>query len=187
MPRSRRSTPVPPTEAETDKARADLERFFADLRPHQRLWLFKVMAGMGLVMESSVVELAVPVGRALAGKRGVQTGPALGSLVAFLAFYAYTSAIGREVLSEDGSAADEVVESRLQRWLDRTILSGAEYLPAFGAALPATVVLWNRSPLWGLALWPVVRLIAVLVLVAEAARIAESHPADEPVDDAAGG
>ena len=186
MPVFRRSTPVPPTKADTEQVRADVSQFFADLRPHQRLWFLQVLLGMGLLVESSVVELAVPVGRALAGKRGVQTGPALGSLVTFLAFQAYTTAIGREAMSDDGPADEEAVESRLQRWLDRTILSGAEYLPAFGAVLPATVVLRKRSPLWGLALWPLVRLIAATVLAAEASRLAKLHPADESGEDPVG-
>jgi len=154
--------------------------------PHQRLWLAQIMVGMGLLTQSTFVELAVPVGRALAGRRGVQTGPALGGLLVFLAFQTYTTAIGRELASDGGAPAEDEVDSRLHGWLDRMILSGADYLPAFGAALSSTVVLRQRSPLWGLALWPLVRLIAVTVLAAEAGRLAKLHPADEPGMDAAG-
>ena len=166
--------------------RADLDRYFADLRPHQRLWFARVLVGMGLLIESSVVELAVPVGRALAGKRGVQTGPALGSLLTFLVFQAYTSAVGTKKISE-GDAPEDDVDSRLERWLERILFSGAEYLPAFGAALSSTVVLRKRSPLRGLALWPLVRLIAIVVLVVDASRLAELHPADEIRTDPASG
>ena len=183
----RRSTPATLTVAETEKARADLDRFFADLRPHQRLWFAQLLLGMGLLIQSSVVELAVPVGRALAGKRGVQTGPALGSLFTFLVFQAYTSAVGPQVTARGDSPPEDDVDSPLERWLERTLFSGAEYLPAFGAALSSTVVLRKRSPLWGLALWPLVRLIAVTVLVADAARLKERHAVDEPEDEANGG
>lgn len=166
MPAFRRSPSARPQPGGED-ARAEVGRFLAELRPHQRMWFAQVLLGMGLLVESSVVELAVPVVRTVTGKRGVQTGPALGSLVTFLAFQAYTTAIGREVTSEGGARA--------------------EYLPAFGAVLPGSVVLRKRSPLWGLALWPLVRLIAVCVLVAEASRLAKLHPADEartePVGD----
>lgn len=185
MPRIRRSTPVPMTEAETEKARADLDRFFADLRPHQRLWFARLLLGMGLLIQSSVVELAVPVGRALAGRRGVQTGPALGSLLGFLAFQAYTSAVGSKMISEGDPPEADDGDSRTDRWLERTIFSDAEYLPAFGAALSATVVLPKRSPLWGLALWPLVRLIAVIVLAADASRLKKRHATDEPLEDPA--
>ncbi|SDF83562.1 hypothetical protein SAMN05660662_3567 [Blastococcus aurantiacus] len=174
----RPSTTVPRTSADDDQARAALGARWREMPVHQQLWSVQVLLGMGLLIESSVVEIAVPVGRALAGKRGVQTGPALGSLLTFLAFQAYTTAIGHEAMSQDGPADEEAVESRLQRWLDRTILSGAEYLPAFGAVLPATVVLRKRSPLWGLALWPLVRLIAVTVLAAEASRLKKLHGPD---------
>ena len=166
--------------------RADLDRYFADLRPHQRLWFARVLVGMGLLIESSVVELAVPVGRALAGKRGVQTGPALGSLLTFLVLQAYTSAVGLERAAERASADRDDVDGRVERWLERTLFSGAEYLPAFGAVLPATVVLRKRSPLWGLALWPVVRIIAVTVLAADASRLKKRHATDEPGTEPAG-
>lgn len=178
----RRSTPVPPTKEETEKARADLNRFFADLPLHQRLWFVQVLLGMGLLIQSSVVELAVPVGRALAALRGVQTGPALGSLLTFLVFQAYTSVVGAKVASGGNSPEKDDVDGRLGRWLDRTISSGAEYLPAFGAVLPATVVLQKRSPLWGLALWPVVRLVAVMVLVADPSRLKKRHATDAQED-----
>ena len=167
-------------EAETEKARADLTRLVAELRPHQRLWFAQVLLGMGQLIQSSVVALAVPVGRALAGKRGVQTGPALGSLLTFLVFQAYTSAVGPERTSERDSLDEDDDDSRLERWLERILFSGAEYLPAFGAALSSTVVLRTRSPLWGLALWPVVRAIGVVVLAADASRLKKRHAAGAP-------
>jgi hypothetical protein len=154
---------------------------------HQRLWFAQVMLGMGLLIESSVVEIAVPVGRALAGRRGVQTGPALGSLLTFLAFRAWTSALAPEDAPEGAATGDHDEPSLLDRWLERSLFSGAEYLPALGAVLPATVVLRRRSPLWGLALWPLVRFAAITVLVADAARLKERHPADPPAVNATGG
>jgi hypothetical protein len=163
------------SEEERAAAIAKLE----DMPPHQRLWLVQVMLGMGLLIESSVVELAVPVGRALAGKRGVQTGPALGSLLTFLAFQAWTSTLAREQTAEGVTAADDE-PGLLDRWLERTLFSGAEYLPAFGAVLPATVVLRRSSPLWGLLLWPLVRMAAVTVLVADASRLKKRHASDAP-------
>jgi hypothetical protein len=171
-PSSRRSEPI------TEQDRAAVIARLESMPPHEQLWFFQLLVGMGLVIHSSVVELAVPVGRALAGRRGVQTGPALGSLLTFLAFRAYTSAIGAKVTAEGGSAGEDDADSRLGRWLDRTFFSGAEYLPAFGAALSSTVVLRKRSPLWGLALWPVVRVVAVMVLAADASRLKKRHAAD---------
>jgi hypothetical protein len=162
----------------SDEERAAVIARFEDMPPHHRLWLAQVMLGMALLLESSVVELAVPVGRALARKRGIQTGPALGSLLTFLAFQAWTTVIAREVTRDDDSPDDDG-EGRRDRWLERILFSGAEYLPAVGAVLPGTVVLRNRSPLWGLALWPLVRVIGVFVLVGEAARLKRSHAGDE--------
>ena len=180
-------TTVPGTSADDDQARAALDARWREMPTHHQLWFLQVLLGMGLLIHSSVVELAVPVGRALAGKRGVQTGPALGSLLTFVAFHAYTSAVGSKVTSEGDSAGADDVDGGFGRWLDRTFLSGAEYLPAFGAALSSTVVLRTRSPLWGLALWPLVRLVAVTVLAADAARLKKRHAADEPVESPAGG
>lgn len=155
------------------------------MSPQQRLWFVQVLLGLGLLVESSVVEIAVPVGRALAGKRGVQTGPALGSLLTFLAFRAWTSTLAPEETSEGATADEDDEPSLLDRWLERTLFSGAEYLPALGAVLPATIVLRRRSPLWGLVLWPAVRLIAVFVLVADAARNAKrSGPKASTADPA---
>jgi len=150
------------------------------------VWFAQVLLGMVQFSDSSAVELAVPVVRALAGERGVQTGPALGSLVTFLALQARITATGREVASHGVATAERDDVGPLDRWLERTVFSGAAYLSAFGAVLPATVVLRRRSPLWGLALWPLVRLIGVTALAAEGVRLAKLHPADEPGVDAAG-
>lgn len=164
----------------SDEDRAAAIAKLEDMSPDQRLWLVQVMLGMGLLIESSVVEIAVPVGRALAGKRGVQAGPALGSLLTFLAFQAWTSRVAREVTPEGATTDEDHEPSLLDRWLERTLFSGAEYLPALGAVLPATVVLRKRSPLWGLALWPLVRFAGITVLVADAARLSKRHPDDAP-------
>ena len=187
MRAGRPSTTVPRTPADDDQARAALDARWREMPTHHQLWFLQVLLGMGLLIHSSVVELAVPVGRALAGRRGVQTGPALGSLVTFLAFQAYTSAVRSKVTSEGDSAEADDVDGGFGRWLDRTFFSGVEYLPAFGAALSSTVVLRTRSPLWGLALWLLVRLVAVAVLAADAARLKKRQTADGPVEDPAGG
>jgi hypothetical protein len=168
-----------PTTVMSEGERAATIAKFEDMPPHQRLWLVRMLFGMGLLLESSVVELAVPVARAFAGRRGVQTGPALGSLLTFMAFQAWMSTVAPEETTE-GVAADEDDEpGPLDRWLERTLFSGAEYLPAFGAVLPATVVLRKRSPLWGRLLWPLVRIAAVTVLVADASGLKKRHDPDD--------
>ncbi|SDF43695.1 hypothetical protein SAMN05660485_03356 [Blastococcus fimeti] len=162
----------------SDEDRAATIAKLEEMSPDQRLWLFRMAFGMGMLLESSVVELAVPVGRALTGRRGVQAGPALGSLLTFLAFQAWMSTLAREETPDGGTTHEEDEPSPLDRFLERTLFSGAEYLPALGAVLPATVILRQRSALWGLLLWPFVRFVAVFVLAADAARLKKRRDAD---------
>ena len=160
---------------------AALERF-ADLSPERRGWFVHVLFGMGLLGLSSPVELAVPVIRAVSGRRGVQTGPALGSLLTFLAVRAYLTAIFRQL--ESDTLTDEDADS--DHWsyplMSVLVVSGVAVLPAAGAVLPATVVLHKRSPLWGLGLWFVVRFLAATRLAVDASRLPRPSP-----DDAAPG
>jgi len=174
MPLGRRRTDEPGAE---DRAAA-LQRF-ADLPPERRGWFVQVLFGMGLLGLSSPVELAVPVIRVLAGRRGVQTGPALGSLLTFLAVRAYLAAVLRRLGSE--ASTDEDADS--DHWSDPLVsvlvVSGVAVLPAVGAVLPATVVLHERSPLWGLGLWPVVRLLAATRLAVDASRLPRPPSTDD--------
>jgi hypothetical protein len=150
----------------------------ADLPPYQRVWFAQVILGLGLLAGSSPVELAVPAIRALSRKRGVQTGAALGSLLSFLAGQAYSTTIRRQ-LDEESSADSVDRDHWSDRWMTRVIFSGAVVLPAAGAALPGTVVLRKRSPLWGLGLWLLVRLVAATVLAVDASRLKRRREAEE--------
>jgi hypothetical protein len=136
----------------------------ADLAPSQQVWLGKVILGGALLALSTPVELAVPLIRALSRQRGVQTGVAIGSLASFLLAQAhFTAATHRPPPAT---------------WMDRVILSAAMVLPAAGAVFPGTVVLPKRSPLWGWALWLVVRLLASTVLAEEASRLKKRREAE---------
>ena len=160
----------------SDQDRADLARRLAELAPSQRVWLGKVVLGMGLLALSSPVELAVPLVRVLARMPGVQTGAAIGSLSSFLLGWAYFTTITRWPGSEDG----------IDRWLSRPIFSAAVILPGACAVLPGTIILPKRSPLWGWALWLVVRLLASAFLAQEASRLKkrqESNDAPLAVDE----
>jgi Ca2+/Na+ antiporter len=150
--RGRRKTPA------SDQDRAALSHELADLAPHQRIWFGKFLVGAVLLSLSSPVEIAVPLVRALLRKPGVQTGAAIGSVLSFLAGWAYFTAIARWPHSE----------TLIDRSMDRLIFSGAVILPAAGAVLPVTVVLPRRSPLWGWALWLMARLLASTVMAEEA-------------------
>lgn len=111
----------------------------------------------------------------------MQTGPALGSLLTFLAGRAYLSVIFRQLDSVTSAPGDS------DHWSDplmtRLIVSGAVVLPAAGALMPATVVLHRRSPLWGLGLFVVVRLAAATRLAVDASRL----PRPQTPDDAGPG
>jgi Ca2+/Na+ antiporter len=141
----------------------------ADLAPYQRVWTAKLVVGTVLLALSSPVEIAVPLVRALLRKPGVQTGAALGSLLSFLAGWAYFTTIARRPHSE----------TAIDRWMNRLIFSGAVVLPAAGAVLPITVVMRRRSPLWGWVLWLVVRLLASTVMAEEADRLKKRRKAEE--------
>ncbi len=143
----------------------------AELAPEQRIWLAQVVLGAGLLAGSSPVELSVPAIRAVAGKRGVQTGAAMGSLLSFLVGQAYVVVIRRQLLAEDPVTEGASRDPFYDRWLTRAIVAGAVVLPAAGAALTTTVVLRRQSPLWGFALWLVVRLVAASVLATDASRL----------------
>ena len=150
----------------------------ADLPAYQRIWFAQLLLGTALLAGSSPVELAVLVVRALLRQRGVQTGAAAGTLLSFSASHAYTTAIRRQLTT--GASADDGAESdlRFDRWVTRAIFCGAVVLPAVGGVLPRTVVLRTRSPLWGLALWVLVRLVAAMVLAMDASRLKKRREAE---------
>jgi hypothetical protein len=125
---------------------------------------------------SSVVEAAVPPLRALGGRRGVQVGPAVGSLAAVALGVAEASHIFREV---EARPDDHVVEPSRSIW-DRWLEVVGVGLPALGALLPVTVVARDRSPLWGWALLPVPRIIAIVIMVLRAGYNARRHAGDQP-------
>ncbi len=125
----------------------------------------------------------MPLVRFVGGRRGIQTGAALGSLLWFLAGRAYSGAMLRQLIAEGTTSADPDHESwyeRYDRLITRLLFSGAVWLPSAGAVLP-TVVLRKRSPLWGLALWLVVRLCAVTVLAVDASRLKKRQEAQAAV------
>jgi hypothetical protein len=156
----------------SDQEKAALIQKWADYPPSTRLWLGGVLLDTVLLGLSSPVELAVPVIRTLLGRRGVQTGAALGSLVSFLAGHAYFAAIAPRAASDDST------DHWTDPWMHHVLFSGAVALPAAGALLPATVVLRSRSPLWGLALWLPVRLAAGAVVAEQASRLDKRRKAD---------
>ena len=158
-----------------------MKQRFADLHPNQRVWFLQVIIGSGLLSGSSPAELAVPVIRALLHRRGVQTGAAVGSLLSFLVGQTYLTAVRRRLDAE--SPTDDADRAhRSDRWMTQVIFSGAVVLPAAGAVLPGTVVLHERSPLWGLVLWPLVRLVAGTVLAVDASRLKARREADAEDD-----
>jgi hypothetical protein len=151
----------------------------AELPPYQRVWFAQLILGAALLAGSSPVELAVVVLRALLRRRGVQTGAAAGTLLAFLAGHAYTTAIRRQLTTEAATGEEADGDLRFDRWLSTAVLCGAVILPAVGGVLPGAVVLRRRSPLWGLALWGLVRLLAVMVLATDASRLSKRRRAEE--------
>lgn len=108
---------------------------------------------------STPVEAAVPLIRFAQGKRGVQGGPAIASLLSVAAGFALVDRIDRDPdASQPGDLAYHAV------------LIGSGVLPAVAATLPFTVVLRGRSPLWGWALFFGVRLTTGFVGAAGVAR-----------------
>ena len=166
--------------AERQERAAEVQARLAASPPHVRLLLARTLITALVLAIASPVELAVPVVRALLGRRGVQTGPAVGSLLAFGAGLVF---VGRPADEESDDAGPS---SRIDRALDRALISSAVVLPSLGALLPFTVVARRRSALWGLPLWVLVRLAAVFVL-AEAADRAKKKAGEEgpAADDAA--
>jgi hypothetical protein len=151
----------------------------ADLPPYQRVWFAQLILGAALLACSSPVEIAVLVLRVLLRQRGVQTGAAAGTLLTFLASHAYTTAIRRQLTTEASADGEDQNNPWFDRWVTRAIFCGALVLPAVGGVLPGAVVLRRRSPLWGLALWAFVRLVAVMVLAVDASRLSKRRKTEE--------
>ncbi|CCH90677.1 protein of unknown function [Modestobacter italicus] len=158
---------------------AAIAQKLAELPPYQRVWFAQLILGAALLAGSSPVEIAVLALRALLRQRGVQTGAAAGTLLTFLASHAYTTALRRQLTTEASADDEDQDEPWFDRWVTRAIFSGAVVLPAVGGVLPGAVVLRRRSPLWGLALWAFVRLVAVMVLAVDASRLSKRRKAEE--------
>jgi hypothetical protein len=108
---------------------------------------------------STPVEVAVPLIRSVQGKRGVQSGPALASLLSVATGLALVDRIDRH---PDASHPGELAY--------HAVLIGSGVLPAVAATLPLTVVLRGRSAFWGWALFFGVRLTTGFVLAKGVAR-----------------
>lgn len=112
----------------------------------------------------------------------------MGSLLSFLVVQAYLLLIKRQVIAE-GSADRPASDHLSDLPMTRAIIAGAVVLPAAGGLLRRTVVMRERTPLWGLALWLVVRFVASFVLAADASRLKKRRQAEEeaaaspPVDE----
>ena len=146
-------------------------RKFEELSPDQRIWFLQVIIGTGLLAGSSPIELSVPVIRTLLQKRRVQTGAPLGSLLSFLVAQACLVVIRRSLESENSSGERSHRHHWFDRWMTKVIFAGAVVLPVVGGLVPGAVVMRRRSPLWGLALWLLVRLVAAVVLAVDASRL----------------
>jgi hypothetical protein len=153
-------------------------RKFEELSPEQRIWLLQVIIGVGLLAGSSPIELSVPVIRTLLQKRGVQTGAPLGSLLSFFVAQACLVVIRRSLESKSSSDEGSDRDHWFDRWMTEAILANAVVLPAVGGLVPGTVVMRKRSPLWGLALWLLVRLVAAVVLAVDASRLKKRREAE---------
>ena len=163
-------------EQDVDAAR----RRLAEASPAQLIWLAQVLLGGGVLAASTPVELAVVALRVLTRRRGVQVGAAAGTLVSFVVTHVYGTVIRRQLVSEETSGAAPDDDPRSDRWTAHVVFAGAVVLPAAGAFVPATVVGRTRSPLWGLGLWVVVRVVAVTVLVADAGRLHARRERERP-------
>lgn len=130
-----------------------------DMPPHIRWLLPRLLLSTIILGVSTPVEIAVPLVRTAQDKRGVQSGPAIGSLVSVATGLALVDRVERH---PDSSVPGE-------RSFTAALIGGA-LLPAAAAALPVTVVLRGRSPLWGWALWISVRLTTAFVLAVGVAR-----------------
>lgn len=141
---------------------------------YQRRFFAQVLLAGLMFALSSVVELAVPLLRFSMGRRGVQAGPAIGSLLAFVGGFLWLSRV------DAGDERAEMGGGPLVVVKDHSIEIAAVGLPALGALLPATVVARGRSPLLAWALMPVPR-IAGSVLLAWSIDRAKRRAAGSPV------
>ena len=161
--------------AEGDRPVPDWLQDLREGPAYRRQFIGEVLMMALMLSLSSVVEAAVPPLRALAGRGGVQVGPALGTLAAAALGVAAASRISQE--AEAGSD-DQVVEPNGpigDRWLEMVGIG----LPALGALLPVTVVARDRSPLWGWAHLPLPRVVAGMAMALRAGRNAKRRAGDQ--------
>ena len=129
-----------------------------------RLLLSTLLLGV-----STPVEAAVPLIRLVQRKRGVQSGPAIASLLTVTTGLALAARV------------EEHPESSVPGDLSFTaVLVGGAAIPAVAATLPFTIGLRSRSPLWGWALWIGVRLTTALVLAEGVDRAKRRLDAGDP-------
>jgi hypothetical protein len=106
-----------------------------------------------LLAVSTPVEAAVPLVRVVQGKRGVQSGPAIASLLSVATGLALVARLEKH--PESSVLDDQPLTA---------VLIGAAAVPTVASALPMTVVCRHRSPLWGWALWAGVRVTTAFAL-----------------------
>lgn len=127
---------------------------------HQRRFFAQLLTVTLMFAVSLVVEVAIPPLRALLGRRGVQTGPAIGSLLAFLVGWVDTSRLLSDENAERGEEDVPADRPIRDRWLEIAALG----LPTLGAFMPFTVVARSRSPLWAWGLVPGPRLVGSVIM-----------------------
>jgi hypothetical protein len=140
-----------------------------DLPPHIRWLMPRLLLSTLLLGVSTPVEAAVPLIRLVLGKRGVQSGPAIASLL--------TVATGLALAARVEEHPDSAVPGDLS--FTAILVSGA-LLPTLASTLPHTVILRGRSPLWGWALWLGVRLTTAAVLAESVGRAKQRLEVADP-------
>jgi len=124
-----------------------------DMPPHLQWLAPRLLLSTMILGVATPVEAAVPLIRTAQGKRGVQCGPAIASLLSVTTGLALAERVEKH---PDASLPGEFSFT--------AVLVAGGALPAVAAMLSRTVVLRERSPLWGWALFLAVRLTTGLVL-----------------------
>lgn len=125
---------------------------------YQRRFFAQVLLAGLMFALSSLVEVVVPLVRVLLRRRGVQAGPAIGSLLAFVGGFVWLSRVDAEdERDQEGNGPVAAVREHLME-------IAAVGLPTLGALLPATVVARHRSPLLAWALLPLPRIVGSFLL-----------------------